>query len=314
MAFRYSTSAALVLALTSLSAIALCKEPDDDEEIRRGVALRRDGRDIEALQAFQRVLARSPSPRARGQVALAEQSLALWLSAERDLNQALAEADDPWIRQNREALEQAARLVASKLAWILVKSAPDAQLLVNGVVTPAGPDGRIRVVAGEVVIEARAEGRAAATRRIQVTPEMTMKVAIEPGAALPARPQVAAPTTAQPLPSVPQTQGPDAARTVGWFVGGAGVVSLGVGGFFAVRAVTKKDERDRECQSGCTQIGVDADRAGRTAALVSTVTVVAGAAAAAVSVMLLLRSSGSKATPGLAVRWTGPAVVLQGSF
>ena len=314
MAFRYSTSAALVLALTSLSAVALSREPEDDDEMRRGVALRRDGKDLEALQAFQRVLARSPSARARGQVALAEQSLALWLSAERDLNQALAEANDPWIRQNRDALEQAARLVAGKLAWIVVKSAPDAQLLVNGVVTPAGPDGRIRVVAGEVVIEARVEGRAAATRRIQVTPEMTMKVAIEPGAPIAPGPQTVAPTTARPLPSVPLTQEPGSARTAGWFVGGAGVVSLGVGGFFAVRAVTKKDERDRECQSGCTQAGVDANRAGRTAALVSTVTVVAGAAAAALSVVLLLRSSAGKATPGLAVRLRGPAVDIEGRF
>jgi hypothetical protein len=311
---------ALVLVVILAAGAARAGEPDADADalIHRGVALRREGRDAEALEAFERALARSATPRARAQVALAEQALALWLAAERALLLALAEKDDPWIRQNREALERAAVVVAGKLAWITIESSNtsrrDAQVFVNGALATPAPDGRIRVVAGQVAIELRLANHAPANRTVHVAPETTVKVALDVG------PRIAVPSTGTPTlrPPAPEDSSSSGSRTLGWVLTGAGVASLGVGGFFGVRAITKKDERASECEGGCTQAGVDADRAGRTAALVSTITVAAGVVATSVGVFFVVTSrspSGSAAQrPGLSVGVSGASLDLRGSF
>jgi len=322
MAYRSSNSevlraraaiALLVLASSSVATVAHAREPDADDDLRRGVALRREGKEAEALQAFERALARSPSARARAQVGLTEQALALWLLAERDLALALADADDPWIRQNRDALERAARLVAGKLAWISVESS-GTEVLVNGVSSPPAKDGRIRVVAGQVGVEVRAEGRAPASRTVQVAPETTMKVAIEVGPQL-APPRAKEPIAQRPTPASPPPPPPSGGlRTVGWVLTGAGVVSLGAGAIFGVRAITKKSERDSECQSGCTQAGVDADRSGRTAGLVSTITLAAGVGATAAGLIILFTSAPRDDGASAAVGFSGTSIDLRARF
>jgi hypothetical protein len=321
MAFRSSTErrrAALALALgvglaLSLEGAARAGEPDAEEDLRRGVVLRREGKDAEALQAFERALATSPSPRARAQVALAEQALALWLLAERDLVLALAEPDNAWIRQNREALERAARVVAGKLAWIVVEPVgPGGTVWVNGIASSPGPDGRIRVVAGQVGIEVRYEGRAPVSRTVQVAPETTAKVAIEAGALVSPR---AKDPGAPRSPDERRAEG-GSLRTTGWVLAGVGVLGVGVGGYFGLRAMSKKDERDADCQSGCTQVGVDADRAGRTAALVSTLALAAGVVATSAGIYLVVTSpspdSGRAASVGIGA--SGTSLQLRGTF
>jgi hypothetical protein len=318
MAFRSSidlrrAGAAVAVAFLIAAATegaARAGEPDAEEDLHRGVVLRREGKDAEALKAFEHALATSPSARARAQVALAEQALALWLLAERDLVLALEETDDPWIRQNREALERATRVVAGKLAWISVGSAPaGAKVFVNGM--PASPqrDGRIRVVAGQVGVELRAEGRTPASRTVQVAPETTVQVALGLGAPLANRP-----ADTGNAPAEEGRSSSTALRTTGWALTGAGVVALGVGGYFGVHAVSKKDERDADCKNGCTQAGVDADRAGRTAALVSTIAIAAGAAATAVGIYFVVTSPShtSERTVGVAV--SGTSFDLFGKF
>lgn len=328
MAFRSSIDlarGALVLALVLAGATAHAAEPETEHDalMRRGVALRREGRDAEALQAFELALASSATPRARAQIALAEQALALWLPAERDLGLALAERDDPWIRQNREALERASAIVAAKLAWITVvpttasgaAPAPDAQVLVNGAPAARSSDGRIRVVAGQIAVELRAEGHAPSSRSVNVAPETTVKVALALGApttrAVATSPSPTGPSTEPVVPSS------DGLRTVGWVLAGAGVLGLGVGGFFGARAIAKKDERDTACEGGCTQAGVDADRAGRTAGLVSTVAMAGGVVATSVGLVLVFTSPSRPAAPpprSIGVGVNGLALDLRGSF
>jgi tetratricopeptide (TPR) repeat protein len=71
--------------------------------IRRGVELRKEHRNDEALAAFAQAFALAPSPAAQAQRALAEQALGRWLDAEKDLEAALASEDDRWIEKNRGA-------------------------------------------------------------------------------------------------------------------------------------------------------------------------------------------------------------------
>src|SRR5262245_66219882 len=93
----------LLLLLVTSTAYA-----DDAERlISEGVALRRHGRDADALERFRRAHAIAPSARTLGQMGFAEQALGQWLPAERDLEKARATPRDPWIGKNREAIERA---------------------------------------------------------------------------------------------------------------------------------------------------------------------------------------------------------------
>ncbi|HEX4352161.1 MAG TPA: tetratricopeptide repeat protein, partial [Polyangiales bacterium] len=79
-------------AIVSLLLLArpLRAEDSADALISQGVALRKQGKNAEALVDFQRAYQISPSPRAQAQIALAEQALGDWIAAEDGLVSALA--------------------------------------------------------------------------------------------------------------------------------------------------------------------------------------------------------------------------------
>jgi len=91
------------------------------EFVTRGLTLRRERRDAEALALFQRAFAASPQPMIRSQIALAEQALGRWSSAEQDLSAALA-THDGWVEANRGVLEKALAVIQSHLTWLTVTS------------------------------------------------------------------------------------------------------------------------------------------------------------------------------------------------
>jgi hypothetical protein len=147
--------------------------PDDaaDAEtlIARGIELREHGKDDEALAVFKKALAKTPSPRGRAQVALAEQALGLWVAAESDLVLALAADSDPWIVKNRGALDGALAVVRRHLGSLEVRGTDGAEVSLDGVklgVLPiAAP---FRVEAGSRTLELRAKGFHPTTRAIEV--------------------------------------------------------------------------------------------------------------------------------------------------
>lgn len=318
MVFRFSTerpnvATALALALF-LTAGAAQAAPsinvEAEAELRRGIALRRAGKDSEALEVLQHALALAPSPRALAQVALAEQALSLWLAAERDLGAALASTQDPWIKQNYEVLAGAQRGVESRLAWMVVRTNVAASSVVwNGNPAAPQPDGRVRLVAGQVVLEARAEGYVPFTRTLRIAPETTEAVDID------FQPD-ARPPAAALRGSAPARRSGSSRRLAGWIVSGAGIAILGVGAAFGVRAITKKSERDDDCAAGCSNLGIDADRAGRSAGLVSTVAVAVGAVATGAGLLVVLTAPASSArtAASVRVRLLGPSLTLSGSF
>lgn len=279
---RTLAGALVVVLVTGVARPTLAQPAEDEVLLRAGVEHRRSGRDAEALDAFRRALAVRRTPRALAQVALAEQALSLWLEAEEHLDQALREDADPWIKQNRAALEGAARLVAGKLAWLSVRSnVSDATLLVGG--RPAGvvsSQARVRAVAGQVVVELRRPSGAAESRSVLLVPAQEAQVSIDfpPDKAPPA--PAAPPPTAEPAGSL--------RGTVGIVAVGAGVIGLGLGTGFGLHAASLKRERDADCEGGCTEAGVTADRDGRSAATVSTVAFAAGAGLATLGLVLVL--------------------------
>jgi hypothetical protein len=186
---RLSLAALLVFAAVSAHAGAAHAGPDDAEAdalIAKGIDLREHGKDDEALAVFKKALAKSPSPRARAQVALAEQALGLWVAAENDLVLALAFENDAWITRNRGALEGALAVVRRHIGSLEVRGTEGAEVVLDGVRLGALPaTAPFRVEAGKRTLELRAKGFHPSSRSVEVPAggvarETVMLVALPP--------------------------------------------------------------------------------------------------------------------------------------
>jgi serine/threonine-protein kinase len=284
-------AAALVLAPSSARA-------DDDAEalIRQGIQLRREHRNAEALDAFARALALSQTPRAQAQVALAEQALGRWLEADRDLDAAMASDQDPWIVKNHSVLEEARTTIAHRLAWLTVLvDAPSAEAELDGRTVPCGV--ATRALARSSVLKVRAPGYAPEERtvtlepaqhlqqRVVLTPVTSVaKVAPEaPAPVPPPPPVVVAPTAPDPLVSVERPVAPqshEGAPLVGPLsLGIAGVIGLGIGTYFFVRAADYKKSENADCAGGgCRPAATDDWKNAQSSATAATIGVGAGLA------------------------------------
>lgn len=126
---------------------------DPAQLLELGVQLRREQQDARALAVFQRAYALEPSPRARAQVALAQQALGDWVDAEANLLAALA-LDDPWISANRGPLERALEVVRDALATLSIDSSlPGAEVYLNRRFLGRTPLYGLRLSAGDYDIE-----------------------------------------------------------------------------------------------------------------------------------------------------------------
>jgi hypothetical protein len=159
-----------------------------------------------------------------------------------------------------------------------------------GVPAPVDPGThRIEVRATDkqpLVVEREVAGEGAS--ETLVVPDLVDR-APPPAAAAPppaatGKPPVAVPRVKHERPSVlPKPEQNDTWRTLGWVSIGVGVVSVGVGSFFGLRAISKSKQANQECPSNACENGdgvAVSEEAGR-AADVSTVSFVVGAAALA---------------------------------
>jgi hypothetical protein len=152
------------------SAANVRAQPIDESLHREGVALRRERRDAEALAVFERALAVDGSARTRAQVGLAEEALGLWVEAEREVSAALAAGQGPWFQEHGEDLRAALDTIRSRLGTLEVRSKVEStEIWIDGrqdASWPWAPE--MRVVAGDIVIEARAPGFITQNRTIHV--------------------------------------------------------------------------------------------------------------------------------------------------
>ncbi|HSO37155.1 MAG TPA: PEGA domain-containing protein, partial [Labilithrix sp.] len=257
------------LSLAILLAASICAAPlrsaqaadpdqvEADQLISRGIELREHGKDDEALALFKKALAKSPSPRARAQVGVAEQALGLWVAAESDLVLALSAVDDAWIAKNRGALEGALATVRRRLGTLEVRGTEGAEVLLDGVRLGELPvTAPFRVEAGRRTLEIRKEGFHPTTRTLEIP---AGGVARETVTLVVVAPEVvkgppAGGAVTGPRGEVPR--GPDPGRgqrLLGWVFTGAGaalVVTGGVG--FLVRKGYVDDYNIR-----CPGLGAD---------------------------------------------------------
>jgi tetratricopeptide (TPR) repeat protein len=164
----------LVLILVGLSTVvgfvARAGAQSPDELLAAGLELREQGRDEEALDLFQRAYDVDPTPRARAQVALAEQALGRWLDAEQHLSEALGHERDPWIRGRRRVLEAALAEIRSHIGELDVDvDVTGAELRVGGRAVGELPlDAPLRLPMGTVEIEVVASGYREAHRTVEI--------------------------------------------------------------------------------------------------------------------------------------------------
>lgn len=217
-------------------------------------------------------------------------SVAAWI----EFNEAAAQA----ARQKQPEREALARARAAELERSLPRvvielpkgTAPsDVRVRLDGeVLTPGVVGAPLPLDAGRHLVEVSAPGKRAWAKPFDVGADRVTSTVTVPPLESDAGPQPppAAPA-APPAPTPPADDG--SLRTVGWIVTGAGVVGLGVGTFFGLRAASQRDEADRSCAGRfCTDEGLAGHDRARTSALVSTVGFGVGIAAAAVGVTLLV--------------------------
>jgi len=163
-------NAVLLLVLSLLVWPSSVRAEDVDSLLRQGVQLRKEGKDREAFELFQRAVEIEKTPRALSQLGLAEQALGLWPKAESHIKEALAASEDPWIRKNRSTLGESLRTIDAHLGSLEIWGDPaGAEVLFNG--RPVGTlpaTGRVRVEIGQVTFTVRAKGYAEASRTVEV--------------------------------------------------------------------------------------------------------------------------------------------------
>lgn len=249
------------LAAWLVASTAAAQSPERDPRFETGRALRAAHQDEAALAVFRELYESTHASSALAQVALAEGALGRWVSAEAHLAEALA-TPDRWTSRHRALLDSAREEIAMHVGDLQVECpTPGASLWVDGQRAAALPLARpLRVVAGTVTIEVRAEGHVTATRTLSVVAgslarEPIALVAVAPAPAVVAAPVVVPPppvvvapavvvvpaSPRQPVPPAP----PGGRRTAAWATAvGAVVLGVGAGALYGVGAAQVADYND----------------------------------------------------------------------
>jgi len=243
--FRFS---APILVLLALGRTALADDPqrDADRWIRHGIELRKAHDDEGAVREFQKAYDAVHTPRAAGQLGLAEQALGRWEDAEHHVREAIRASDDPWVARNQATLSDALGFIQAHLGRVEVLGDPaGAEVSVNGRAVGKLPLAEaVAVSAGQVDVEVRAPGYQPGQRTmtivagqyqrvvLRLNKEAAAPVAVAPPATAPVaeRAESTAPVAPVEKPADQPAEGPSATRVgVKWATAALALTSLGVG-------------------------------------------------------------------------------------
>jgi hypothetical protein len=251
---RLSERGPAKLVLAALLVAVICPSSGSGEDVeallKKGIELRRHGRDREALVEFQRAAQISRTARVTAQIALAEQALGLWVEAESDMREALASAQDPWIAKNRSVLEGALGTVRNHVGTVEIWGAPEGGevLLDDKMVGHLPSTGPISFATEDLDLVVRAPGYLQIKRTIHIQigaanrehvdlrrlppPERRIEVAVAPVPASKPPPSV---DLASQLPAPPPVEDEHAPiYRKWWFWGGVGAVVIGAAAFLVL--------------------------------------------------------------------------------
>jgi hypothetical protein len=313
---------AFACALLGSSGVARADASSEAEAlITKGVELREKGRDEEALGVFKQALAKSPTARARAQVALAEQALGMWVQAEADLTTALA-MEDAWITKNRGALETALGVVRKHLGSLEVRGAENAEIYLDGARLGAGA-GPFRAEAGKRQLEVRSTGFHSTTRSVEIPAGGVARETVTLVANQPASSASGSPIRNEDNGAKHETTEEDPGhgqRVLGWvFVGGgAALLATGVAGLLVRKGIV--DDYNRACPGlGVAQPASCDDQvsSARTWLTVSIITLVGGSVAVGGGAVLVATAPSSpekKAARVSCGTWGIAGITCAGAF
>lgn len=272
----------------------------------RGKALMGEGRVAEACAKFEESYRLDPGGGVLMNVATCHEKLGRTATAWASYKEALVlavkagRADrEQFARERIEALEkQLPRLVVDVPAAARV---PGLEVRRAGVLLGAGSWGEaLPVDPGPHHIEAQAPGHRARSYDVVARAGESITLRVEPLDAQPAAPVASGPASA--IPAASTTPEPAASplmappgrsqrRVAGYVVGGAGFLSLWVGGVFGVRAILKRQDSDSDCPGGaCNARGWASYEQAQTAANVANVGLALGVIGVGVGTWLVLSS------------------------
>jgi hypothetical protein len=230
-------------------------EPNAEAErlIRHGLELRKAHDEEAAVRDFQEAYGLVRTPRAAGQLGLAEQALGRWEDAEQHVREALEADADPWVIKNHAVLGEAMGLIQGHLGRVEIVGEPaGAEVLVNGRAAGTLPLAQpVPVSAGDVDVELRAPGYQPGQRTLALAAgqyrRIVLRLAREPAgaAAVDTPPAASAVTPPEVEPAAAMTEvskpaetpvePPSTARAVvKWSAAGLAVGSLGLGIAFTI--------------------------------------------------------------------------------
>lgn len=161
---------------------------------------------------------------------------------------------------------------------------------------------------GDHTLRATAEGKKAFETKVSVPKGLGLTDAEVP--ALDEAPKAVEP----PPPLPPQPPPSNTQRTVGYIVGGAGLVGLAVGAAFGFSAISQKGDRNDHCNAQltlCDATGIDKDDQARSSATASTIAFIAGGALLAGGAVLVFTAPKQKK---VTVGFSPTSLVVGGSF
>lgn len=236
--------------------LAQTPAPTLDAVIAEALSLREQGRDVEALSLLTRAWEATRSPRARAQMARAEQALGRWLDARAHIAEALASRDDPWIAARVASLEDERVAMEAHLGRLEVLGVPDgAEVQVDDRPARRAPLAEpLWSAVGTVVLTVRMPGYFPVARRVVVDAggvarETVSLVPMQPVGTptiSPATPLVTPPPRVEVRRVVPAATHPRRVLGLAGLVGGA-VFLLGG----ASAHITRELTLDAALNSGC---------------------------------------------------------------
>lgn len=176
---------------------------------------------------------------------------------------------------------------------------PGLQVLRNGTLLQQGGwDTPIPIDPGEVLVEAKAEGYKPWKATVKVELSKSERVTVPK---LELAPEAPAPTASVGLGTPPPPPPSSGKKVTGLILGGVGLVAVGVGGYFGIRASSKRSDSDDLCpvvngKEQCTAAGVDLNDQAKTSARIADVSMGLGAVALIAGAYLYFTSPSAPAS------------------
>jgi hypothetical protein len=283
------------------------ENPEADTFVAEGIQLRAQGRDDEALRAFQKAAALDPdSVRVQIHLATVYQALGNWLLADEYLSKALARQNHPYVNRHRQTLEAAKRVIDSNVGQLEVDGEPaGAEVRLNGRLVGTLPlAAPIKSTIGSYQLEVRRDGHYSIQRPIVITGGALVResIRLEP---LPAGPPDRGAT--EPRGNMPDGMDEGHSSWLTWsLVGAAGVAgATSIGALvFRERYASRWNDNSRCLVGDRTRVEVCGDERDKantagTVALVSGVLAGVFATGAALSGVGVFDSGASPGEAGL---------------